>query len=236
MQFYESESFLCDQVAEFLTGGLSIGEGAVVIATEPHRTALIERLTARGFDVDAAVRDERFALLDAADILRTFMEGDEPDPERFNTVLGPVIDLVRENSPARRVRAYGEMVDLLWQSGKVQAASRLEDLWSSLAALHSFDLLCAYTMAGAYNQPSASTIARICKQHDAVGPFELAEGTNPVGASFAEVQALRTEIARHRVVEAELRADIQLLKTTSERMAGRIDELAKELHSASLKS
>jgi len=42
------------------------------------------------------------------------------------------------------VRAYGEMVDVLWQRGERDAAIRLEEFWNDLARLQTFSLLCAY--------------------------------------------------------------------------------------------
>ncbi|MDB4952533.1 MAG: Two-component hybrid sensor and regulator [Myxococcales bacterium] len=231
VQFYETDNFLCDQVAAFLAAGLAAGDGVVVIASEPHRTALIERLAERGFDVDVFVRNEQFALLDAQDILRTFMAGSAPDPDRFMTVLGPVIELVRDRSPSKRVRAYGEMVDVLWQAGNIAAASRLEDLWGELAESRNFALLCAYTMAGFYKEPSAEAFADVCKHHDGVGPFELAEGTAK-GPAFEQVQALSAEIARRQAVEAELRDANRALQEARELEHARLQETARGAEAA----
>jgi hypothetical protein len=44
------------------------------------------------------------------------------------------------------VRAYGEMVDILWQAGNRDAAIRLEEYWNELAKLQTFSLFCAYRL------------------------------------------------------------------------------------------
>lgn len=55
----------------------------------------------------------------------------------------------RERTP---VRAYAEMVDVLWKQGKTEAAVRLEVLWNELASTHVFSLLCGYAIGSFYKQ------------------------------------------------------------------------------------
>ena len=50
------------------------------------------------------------------------------------------------------IRAYGEMVDVLWKQGLSKAAIELEILWNKLALKHSFSLLCGYSMGSFYKQ------------------------------------------------------------------------------------
>jgi hypothetical protein len=51
VQFYESDDFLRDSVADFVGHGLVAGEPVIVIATEQHRGAFAGALAARGLDV-----------------------------------------------------------------------------------------------------------------------------------------------------------------------------------------
>ena len=51
VQFYESEDFLRDTVADFIGNGLVAGEPVIVIATEQHRSAFAAALASRGLDV-----------------------------------------------------------------------------------------------------------------------------------------------------------------------------------------
>jgi hypothetical protein len=43
------------------------------------------------------------------------------------------------------VRAYGEMVDLLWKNDKEDAALSLETLWNQFVATRRCSLLCGYS-------------------------------------------------------------------------------------------
>ena len=61
---------------------------------------------------------------------------------RFIEVVSPIM-LEAERS-SRRVRAFGEMVDLLWREGDVATAVSLEQCWNRLLATSRCDLHCAY--------------------------------------------------------------------------------------------
>jgi len=62
------------------------------------------------------------------------------------------------------VRAYGEMVDILWQRGDKQAAIRLEQLWNEIGRLQTFSLLCAYAMDPLRGDTYAD-LESICRCH-----------------------------------------------------------------------
>lgn len=60
----------------------------------------------------------------------------------------------------RGIRAYGEMVDVLWKAGQEVAAIRVEMIWNELAATHDFALLCGYSMGSFYKDASLSQISQ----------------------------------------------------------------------------
>src|SRR5688500_6745673 len=120
--FYETDAYLTDTVVAHLGPALSGSDAAIVIATAAHRALFAAALEAEGIAVDAELESGRLVMLDAADTLDLFMSGDMPDPERFERVIGGVIDAA---GGARHVRAYGEMVALLWDAGQVHAAIAL---------------------------------------------------------------------------------------------------------------
>ena len=67
---------------------------------------------------------------DADDMLRQISRNGSPDANAFEIVVGrPVAALARRG---RRVRAYGEMVDLLAMRGELADAIKLETLWNDL--------------------------------------------------------------------------------------------------------
>jgi hypothetical protein len=78
------------------------------------------------------------------------------------------------------IRAYGEMVDVLWKDGKPDAAIRLEMLWNRLAAKYGFALLCGYAMGSFYKQ--TKRFEDVCRQHAHIVPTRLA--TVPTTPSF----------------------------------------------------
>src|SRR5687768_2304594 len=144
VQFYESDAFLVTTVASFLTPGLRNDERMVVIATPEHRQAFVAHLPHP--EVERALEDGRLMMLDARQSLARFMVGGMPDPDLFRNFITGVISALQDGSQRARIRAYGEMVDLLWRDGNSRAAIRLEELWNDAGNEHAFALLCAYVM------------------------------------------------------------------------------------------
>jgi hypothetical protein len=153
VRFYDDENVLFDAVGRFLEAGLRGGESIVVVAMPPHRDGFVRRLSS--LDAYRAIAGGRLVLLDARETLSRIMVDGMPSHERFHAALGEVLGHVRKQRPGARVRAYGEMVELLWRDGLGSAAIRLEELWNEAIAEHSLSLMCAYTMANFYNHGSA---------------------------------------------------------------------------------
>ena len=74
----------------------------------------------------------------------------------------PIIDAACHGRKDCVIRAYGEMVDVLWKDGKEAAAIRLEMLWNQLANTRKFSLLCGYSMGSFYKDAAFDDI---CQQH-----------------------------------------------------------------------
>jgi hypothetical protein len=164
-QFYEDEGILLDALMGFLGGGLKAGESAIVIATAEHLEALEERLVAFDVDMVSARLDDRYISLRTDEALDMFMVKQWPDDQRFARF---VIDLItRAQVNGRRVRAFGEMVALLWARGDTAATIRLEHLWHQVCQSQAFSLLCAYPKTGFTESPSKS-IAEICAAHSRI--------------------------------------------------------------------
>jgi hypothetical protein len=163
VQFYGNEQSLFVTVADFLSEGLVAGQPAIIIATEPHRLAIVEHLASRLIDVEQAQRIGDLVLLDAEELLATFMVGDTPDRTSFESHVGGVIERVLAGRPQTVTRAYGEMVDLLWKDGRSEAAIRVEILWNALATKYEFALLCGYSMGNFYKQ--TEQFRAVCEQH-----------------------------------------------------------------------
>jgi hypothetical protein len=169
VQFYEDEAYLCSGVARFLAEGLGAGQPIIVIATPAHRKEFAAQLRQRGIEPDGLHPNDA-VWLDARETLSAFMEGPRPNAELFHATVGNVFEKVLANRRYVVVRAYGEMVDLLWREGKSEGALELEALWNALAQKYAFSLLCAYAKESflAHSRPDA--VERICSHHSRVLP------------------------------------------------------------------
>jgi signal transduction histidine kinase len=212
VQFYEDEGFLLDVVEQYVRGGLEAGEPLVVIAPESHRRGLTQRLAAAGVREDALRATGQLTLLDARETLSRFMVGRRPDWERFKDVVGGALERTRTAGFTGRIRAYGEMVDLLWQDGLPDAALELEELWNELAGRHEFSLLCAYALNRFSQEAHGTPFRDICRAHTHVVPTERYSGLEDPDCRLREVtllqqraHALEVEVASQRRVERELR-------------------------------
>jgi PAS domain S-box-containing protein len=203
VRFYQDEELLYRAVVQFVAAGLAAEEPVVIVATEAHRTAFVQRLRRQGIAVDAAVSSGRITLLDARETLARFMVGDDPKWDRFAAAIGPVLDRCRAGRTDVRVRVYGEMVDVLWRAGNRVAAIRLEEFWNELARQQSFALLCAYHMGNFYKAGDGEGFDDVCRLHSHV-----------IAASSDQVRALEAELEERRQLEGALRQALQQKKVS----------------------
>ena len=137
-----------------------------MIATEPHRRAFEAALEAHGVDVGRAKAEGTLLSLDAATTLSEFRGGGKIDHDAFHDVIGGVVRSAA--ACGRPVRAYGEMVALLWDAGDVLAAIELERLWNELGPELPFTLFCSYPAASVAGPdtptrwPRSATCIRRC--------------------------------------------------------------------------
>jgi hypothetical protein len=162
VQFYTGETELIDSLAGFISDAIWQSERALVIATPEHRAALEEQLRRRGVDLFSATSTQQYLAFDAVDTLAKFMRGGRPDRLLFFQHVG---DLVRHATRGgRRLRAFGEMVAVLWAEGNGPGALELEQLWNELGRECAFSLFCAYP-ANAAPTESGATLAQVCASH-----------------------------------------------------------------------
>jgi hypothetical protein len=174
VRFYESDRSLAAIVAEFLHGGFAHGEPGIIVATPTQRAAVLRELTNRSVDVVELQRSEILMMLDARDMLETFMIDGKPDEARFMSGMSEVIERACKGRSDCRVRIFGQMVDVLWQQDEHEAAIRLEVLWNELAQTKSYSLLCGYAMGQFYKD---AKLDEVCAQHtqvDVDGPSATA--------------------------------------------------------------
>jgi hypothetical protein len=157
-------------VADYLGCGFKVGDPGVVIATPDHWTRFGARLEASGWDLEVLQERGLLTVLDAARLLAGFMEGDRPSAPAFERVVGPVLDGVGDRFPGREIRAFGEMVDLLCEQGRLDAAVALEELWNELARSRRFSLLCGYHLDVFDRAAQRTPLPQVCRLHSHVMP------------------------------------------------------------------
>jgi len=163
VRFYDNEKSLAQIVAEFLAEGLTGGTPGIVVAAPSQRAAILRELVIRSFDVVSLQASGELVLLDAEETLATFMRDDgKLYAKAFQNEMCNVIRKACGGRTDRPVRIYGQMVDILWKSGKHNLAIRLEVLWNQLANAHAFSLLCGYAIGSFYKD---ANFEEICSQH-----------------------------------------------------------------------
>jgi hypothetical protein len=159
--FYDDDESFLVTLAGFIVHGLARNESTIVIATREHLSVLAERLTSTAIDINKALREDRYIALDVEVVLSSFMVENWPDEQLFRNMVGYLIHRASRNG--RRIRAFGEMVALLWAQGHHAATIRLERLWDEMSQNLGFCLLCSYPKTDFTKAPA--TVAEICAHH-----------------------------------------------------------------------
>ena len=219
VQFYEDDAFLVHTVGQFLAAGLRGDERVLVVATPEHRAAFLKALREQGVGEVGG----RLRMLDARETLAKFVIDGMPDADLFHDLLSGELASLRGDSSTTRIRAYGEMVDLLWRDGNTTAAIRLEELWNEASENHEFRLLCAYVMNNFLKDASGEQFFEVCRTHSHVMPTERFAQLDDAHARLREIsvlqqraQALENEIRHRKDLEAALRDAL--------RTRGRVEE------------
>ena len=174
VQFYEEDSFLLDSLTKLIGTTLMAGDVALVVATPAHRQGLADRLKALGLDLEVSAHLGRFCAFDAAETLSGFMVNGVLNAPLFHSFVKYILSSIRpavEGKPTRVV-VFGEMVALLWADGNIDAALKLEQLWSDLVRSHSFHLYCAYPMKAFDQEGHSQAFLNICTEHTHIIPAE----------------------------------------------------------------
>ena len=200
VQFYDDPGFLLETVAQFILHGLDAGHSVLAIATAEHTDGLIERLGKSR--VASALAEKRLGLADADALLARFVVGGEVSVPAFASAL----DLVLRELPAAAAgspfRAFGEMVDRLWQQGHAAAALQLEDAWCKLCDERNIALLCGYAMSNFYKHDESQRFHEVCRLHSHVLPTERFARSN--GSDFDRLREISLLEQRERLLQSEV--------------------------------
>ncbi|CAN5609461.1 hypothetical protein BH23PAT1_BH23PAT1_0180 [soil metagenome] len=168
VQFYPYETILMASLEEYIRAGIKGGDTCIVIASQEHLKYLDERLARNNIDTARARKNGQYINLDAAKTLEKFMINGLPDWSSFLDSVGSIVEVTYNNG--RPIRAFGEMVALLWQKGNAEAVLQLEEYWNDLAKIYPFSLFCAYPMLHFDRSIHGEQLNKINKRHSVVTP------------------------------------------------------------------
>jgi len=230
-------------VAEYLALGFKNGNAMVLIARPGNRKSILQCLQRSGFDVDVPAKTGQLNVFDAQETLLSFMEAGQPNPARFKAVIGKILDQGRASSDNLPILAYGEMVDVLWSEGHLEAAIRLEELWNELASSHSFSLLCGYSLTSFGKKDHLQHFEQVCSAHTHVTPTESymslgeKERLQQITALQQRSLCLEAEIQYRREAEKALRQALdhqrqveKSLRATEQELRGLLENAAEGIH------
>lgn len=143
VQLYRAdEPALNANIAIYLAEGFQRGHAGVVFAAPARRTAVCSELSRLGSNPDDLVAEGRLVFVDAHAALERLMVDGRPEWQVFESGTGALVS--RLASTHGLVRAYGELVGVLWERRQYDAAAGLEDFWNKLLSSCKFSLFCGY--------------------------------------------------------------------------------------------
>ncbi len=200
VQFYGSDDeSLAVNVTKYLAEGLKKREGAIIIATPEHVELFKRRL--------GPLEDgHQIAWLDAEKTLAQFIVGGMPDWDRFQATIVPVIQDIRKETEG--LRAYGEMVGLLWTAGQRHAAILLEQLWNRLLSrsVPSFNLFCGYPIDVLSKDFDPASVDALLCTHTHILPAEGQRFETSLCQAMEEVLGSKAEAAESAMKDERFRA------------------------------
>ena len=162
LHIYEDNNAFLDLLTNFVGDGINSSESVIVIATDAHLKGISARLEAHGLNVDSLVSNGTYFPLNAEETLGKFMRDGWPDEDLFYNSVSDIIRQAKKRN--KKVRAFGEMVAILWAQGNSGATVNLEHLWNKFCETEVFCLFCAYPKSG-FTQDSEDSMLHICESH-----------------------------------------------------------------------
>ncbi len=172
VQLYQDQQFLNRAVCRFAAAAIANGEGVILVPTIAHWDAFRPRLESEGVDVKAAEKRGQLTIVDADNLLPTFMRDGMPDSPVFLGLAANVVSQARGDGRYPKVRWWGEMVNILWERGDVAASMNLEDLFDKLAHEQDIAIFCSFLMDNFNGDVHARMLPRLSENHSHLIPVE----------------------------------------------------------------
>jgi hypothetical protein len=163
IQMYEEDDTFLDRLGSFVSDGIHSQEATIVIATSSHLRGLENRILLNGINPDAARESNLYIPLDVNETLARFIVYGSPDEASFRQLITGLI----ERAEGLRIRAFGEMVALLWGQGFKSATMKLEEFCNSYCNDEAYHFFCEYPKYG-FNLEAKLSMDNICRKHSEV--------------------------------------------------------------------
>jgi MEDS: MEthanogen/methylotroph, DcmR Sensory domain len=189
LQLFDCSDSAADVVSGFIAEGIHAGDVVLAVMRRETWESTARRLRERGLDPAVAQADGGLTVLDATATLDTFLVNGRIDQKLFEDSVGTLVWAL--GSTDRRLRIYGEMVDVLASAGDFRAALQLEARWNGLGAETPFHLLCGYSAENFGNPKASESLRMTCLAHshirtnprDPLATFLLESASSGPGAS-----------------------------------------------------
>jgi hypothetical protein len=181
VQLYQDEADVVDALERFVAGGLTLGQGVVMIGSRARWHALTARLRAGGIDTHAAMLRGQLRLFGAGVILSSCVSR-----AAFNEAIGQILALVRMRYA--QLRVFSGLSDLLWSEGKREVAETIERFWNTLPDSSALSLLCACPLDSLDGRAYDGALQSVCALHTHLVPARDCNAFNEaVGLAIREV-------------------------------------------------
>ena len=166
-QVHRTQASLRESVGLYIETGLRRHHSVVVIATAANIDAFLDHLVRAGMPPDTYRQSGQLQVFDADDALSRIMNGDVPSWREFRRIVGSALDRAR-SFERTGVRAYGEMVNVLWRRKRAKAAIQLEEYWNEIGKDYPFSLFCAYMQDSLEEKSCMNLMPEIGRTHSEI--------------------------------------------------------------------
>ena len=212
VQFYETDAFLASVVAPYFGASARRRAPAIAVCTRQHLDAFSQTMKQAGHDVPELIAGERLVWRDADQLLQQLQTGNSVGAVAFEREIGQLVTGIAAQCEDQPLNVYGELVDLLWSSGRPAAAVDLEHLWNGLSARVPFNLMCAYRIEP--GQTVSPHLSGVCDAHSqvlrpehALG-IEVIDDVRNLGLRHGEREMVQAQRSRDQSVGDGLRDDV----------------------------
>ncbi len=169
VEIYVDSDELGDSVSRYLGAGFAEGEPALVLATPDHVHVFTSQLELLGWPKQLIEEEGLLEVADVEQTLAKIMDGALPSRSRFEQVVGGLVDELAERFPGKHVRAFGEIVNVLSEHGRHDAAAlELETLWNDLLSTRPLTILCGYRLDIFDRAAQVGVLPDVCHLHSHV--------------------------------------------------------------------